>query len=104
MKSDATAKSTAGGYVSTPTQSAIVFSPPRHARQDEQHEPGQQPEQRVALAQPPAPDQLEDDEQQEDRRDRGGDRDVAAGSCSSSRGTTLRRNEPTKSASSTLTM
>jgi len=30
MKSDATANSTAGGYVSTPSQPAIVFRPPRH--------------------------------------------------------------------------
>ncbi len=31
MKNDATAKRIAGGYVSTPTQSAIVFRPLRHA-------------------------------------------------------------------------
>ena len=31
MKSEATAKRIAGGYVSTPTQLAIVLSPPRHA-------------------------------------------------------------------------
>ena len=31
MKSAATANSTAGGYVVTPTQPAIVFRPPRQA-------------------------------------------------------------------------
>ena len=75
-------------------------SPQRERQQDE---PGEQPEQRVALAEPAAADQLEDGDQQDDGRDRADDRDPERGHLSS-RGTTLRRKSPTKIASSTLTM
>ena len=71
--------------------------------EDEQDEPGREPEQRVALAQPAAADQLEDDEDQQDRRNRACDRDVERGhGYPSSSGTTRRRKMPTRSASVTL--
>ncbi len=48
-------------------------------REHEQHDAGREPEQGIALAQPPAANQLEDDEDEQDRRDRRGDRDVERG-------------------------
>jgi len=56
-----------------PARDRVQPAPPE--REDEQHDAGEQPEQRVALAQTPRANQLEDDEQQEQRRDRRRDRD-----------------------------
>ena len=98
MKSVATAKRTAGGYPgdADPAGDRVQAASPR--REHEQHEAGGEPQQRVALAQPAAPDQLEDDQQEQDRRDRGGDRDVERRDGvhqDSSSGTTRRRKMPT---------
>ncbi len=71
-------------------------------REHEQHDAGREPEQRVALAQAPAADQLEHDEDEQDRRDRRGDGDAERGHASSS-GTTRRLKRPMNRASSTLT-
>jgi len=50
--------------------------PATPGREDEQDDPGGEPEQRVALAQAAAADQLEDGEDQQDRGNRRRDRDV----------------------------
>src|SRR5262245_14695142 len=82
-------------------------------RQDEDHDRAPEPQQRVALHQRAAPDELEHEEQQ---RDGAEDRDdleaalhqipwsAATGAASPGAGTLRRRPRPTNSASSTLTM
>src|SRR6185312_8788965 len=85
-----------------PTGDRVQPAPP--CREPRQRETREQPEQRVALTQPVAPDELEHDEDERERRDRAGDRDCERGHCDSSCGTTLRRKRPTKIASSTFTM
>jgi GDP-L-fucose synthase len=67
----------------------------------EQDEARDQPEDRVPLAEPPAADQLEHDQEQEQRRHRGDDRDLER-RHSSSTGRTRRRKIPTSRASVTL--
>ena len=57
--------------------------------------PVSEPEQRVALAQPAAADQLEHDQDQHDRGDGGGDRDGERRHLVSSSGVTFLRNRPT---------
>ena len=74
-KSVATANRIAGGYVATPSQPAIVLSPSAPGGEHEQHDAGHEPEQRVPLLQAPATDELEHDQDEQQRRDRRGDRD-----------------------------
>ena len=52
-------------------------------REDEQHDAGHQPQQRVTLLEAAAADQLEDDDQQENRGDGREDGDANWGHCSS---------------------
>ena len=92
-----------GRIVSIPTQPAIVFSPSPE-RQREQHDAGEQPEQRVALAEPARADQLQHDQDQHHRGDRGDDGDDERSHFVSSSGVTFLRNSPTNRASITLTM
>src|SRR5262249_38599895 len=57
-------------------------------RQGEQHTAREQPQQRVTLAQAARADQLENDDEQQERRDRRSDRDrKRSHRCSSSKGT-----------------
>ena len=51
-------------------------------REDEQHEPRREPEERIALLQAAAADELEHDQDQQQRRDRRGDRDAERASLS----------------------
>ena len=104
MKSVATANSTAGGYVETPSQPAIVLSPSRQSGQHEQHDPGGEPEQGVALLEPAPADELEHDEDQQDRRDRADDRDAERRHLRAASRRGYRRRLATSSASMTLTM
>src|SRR5581483_11420701 len=73
-------------------------------RKPRERESGEQPQERVALTQPVAPDQLEHDEDEREGRNRPCDGDGERSHSESSCGTTLRRKRPTKIASKTLTM
>src|SRR6266540_1194333 len=85
-----------------PAGDRVQAAAPR--RENEQHRPREQPQEGVALAEASAADELEDDEEQRGGGDRGGNRDLERRHLPSSRGTGLRRNEPTSRASSTFTM
>ena len=73
-------------------------------REHEQHDAGDEPEQGVALLEAAAADQLEHDQDQQQRRDRGGDRDPhgSHGLATSSCGTAYFRTIAMNSASVTL--
>ena len=66
-----------------PTRSASHPSRPRQSGQHEDNEARQQPKQRVALLQPPAPDQLEDHDEEHEGGDGRSDGDAKWGHSSS---------------------
>ena len=85
-----------------PPGDRVQAAPP--GRENEQHDTGREPEQRVALLESPPADQLEDDQDQEERADRRRDRDPDG--ChrgASSDGTAYRRPIATRSARVTFT-
>src|SRR6266511_4713971 len=87
---------------SDPAGDRVQAAAPR--RKHEQHRAREQPQEGIAFAEASAANQLEDDEEQGGGGDRGGNRDLERRHLPSSRGTGLRRNEPTSRASSTFTM
>ena len=113
MKPKAT-KNSAFGARGDADRAAIRSSAPRQTAEDEEHDRAQQPQQRVALQQPPAAHELEHDQQQRDGADDRDDLDAGVHQipCSAATGAALaglgdrarRGARPTKSASSTLTM
>ncbi len=77
--------------------------PAAPGREDEEHEPGHEPEQGVALLEAPPTDQLEHDQDQDHGADRRGDRDpYRRHGCAPSEGTAYRLPIATNSASVTL--
>src|SRR5438093_1252990 len=87
----------------TPPGCTSLTAAPR--REDERHDARQQPEERIAFLQPAAANQLEDDKQEQDRRDRSGNRNAKGRRRHfSSKGVGERRKSPTNSASVTLIM
>ena len=91
------------GRVVDPEQRGDHVEPASPEREDEHDGGGEEPEERVALAQPPSANELEHDGEKDERGDRRGDRDPQGGhrSCT---GRGVNRKSPTKTASRTLTV
>src|SRR6476660_1214666 len=93
------------GRIRDPERLRELSERPAPRREDERHDAGQEPQQRVPLLQPAATNQLEDHEQEQDGGDRSRDRNANRRRRHfSSRGVGERRKRPTKSASVTLIM
>ncbi len=111
MKPSAT-KNSAFGASTIPRLERQALEARAPGREAEDHHGGEQPQQRVALEQPPAPHELEHDEQQDDGAEQGDELQpvhqipwlAATGASSPGSTTGRRRASPTNSASRTLTM
>ena len=90
------------GLDAGPVGDRVEALPPRG--EDEEDETGREPQERVALLEPPPADELEDDEDEQERRDGSGDGDANGGHRweGSSEGRVARRAIATSSASVTL--
>ena len=102
-----------GGRVLDSYEPSCILQQPAEAGQDEQHDAAEQPQERVPLHEPPAPHELQHDQQQDPRRDDRQQLDscfhqipcsAATGAAPPGSGTGRARNRPTKIASSTLIM